>query len=559
MKWRDISPWWKLVSLCVSLNLLEAGLVMGFDHGARPDLAPQASAIAPFGVFGDLRWISVYQNSWAAFAAEIAAMLVVRGLLTSMSVALAWPGQLPRPSVGSLVSKGILSTALAAVLLAPSVALLFGLAAVPVSWLFLAAVPAALLVALIVHPVAVSGDWWRRSVSLRAVGWVAFTFVVLTASTAVMAASPLGLWPFISALTGLFNAWSWVGLVHGVVDRRPARHLVPVVPVALAALIGIVIGGTVLGFAHARPKTQATNVLAPAAKQTGPPVLVVSGYGSTWNGHDRHPIPGNFLEVAFSYRGLDPEGNPLPYRSIDTVKSLATLEKMFLAQVQALHKRTGQNVDVVAESEGSLVAKTALSADPGAPVSALVIASPLVAPGRVSYPTAASSGWGVATREAMQLLGGAFQSVSPVDLSPDSAFLTSVDRQAPMLEKAMTCPISGVKQFALLPLADATVTPEGDQLAFPSVVVPAFHGGLLTTVPDDKIVAQVLDRRPVGENQLLQLAEDVIRSAAGAWQVPSLPASDYPRPGLAQKSAASCKQVSRALRADLDASEATPA
>ncbi len=551
MRWRDLSAWWKLFALCVSLNLIEAGLVMGFDHGARPDLAPQASAIAPFGVFEDLRWISVYHNSWAAFVAEIVAMLAVRGLLTAVSVSLAWPGHLARPCGRSLVSKGILSTALATVLLAPSVALLFGIAAVPVSWLFLAAVPAALLVALLVHPVAVSGDWWRRSVSLRAIGWVAFTFVVLTVSTAVMTAAPEGLWPLIAALTGLFNAWSWVGLVHGVVDRRPARHLVPVVPVALAALVGIVIGGTVLGFVHARPRYQATSVLSPAARETGPPVLVVSGYGSTWSGKEIHPIPGNFLEEPFSYRGLDSAGDPLRYRSADTVKPLARLEKLLIAQVAVLHRRTGDRVAVVAESEGSLVAKTALLAEPSAPVSTLVMASPLVAPGRVSYPTATASGWGVATREAMQLLGGAFQSVSPVDLSPDSPFLTSVDREAPLLEKAMTCPIAGVRQFALLPLADATVTPEGGRLPFASVVVPAFHGGLLTTAPDDKIVAQVLDRRPVGENQFLQLAENVIRSAAGAWQVPALSASDYPGPAVAQRSDSTCGQVSRTLHSQV--------
>ena len=181
---------WKLTWLCVSLNLLETALVVAFDHGAHPDLAPQASAIAPFGVFGDLRWVSVYHDSWAAAAGELTAMLVVRGTLTALSIGLSWPAHLARPGAATLLRRAIFATALAAVLLMPSVTLLFGLAVVPVSWLFLAAVPTALLVAFMVHPAAVSADWWRRVVAPRAVGWVALAFVTLSLASAAMAALP---------------------------------------------------------------------------------------------------------------------------------------------------------------------------------------------------------------------------------------------------------------------------------------------------------------------------------------------------------------------------------
>jgi hypothetical protein len=549
---RRLSPWCKLIVLCVSANLVETGLVLGFDHGSRPELAPQASAIAPFGVFGDMRWISVYHDSWAGLAAEVMAMLLVRGALTAFSIALAWPAHLPGPSGRRLLWRGVFATALATVLLVPSVAVLFGLAAVPVSWLFLAAVPSALFVAFIAHPVGVTSDWWRRLIAPRALGWVLLAFLTLSLASATMAVAPVFLWPVISALTGLFNAWSWVGLVHVVVDRRPARFVVPAVPLAVLALVGVVIGGTLLGFAHVRAvRADASPLLAEEAGG-GQPLLVVSGYGSSWDGRDKHPVPGNFMEEPFSYRGLSSDGAPLPYDEMDTVRAVPQLDRMFLAQVWSLYQRTGELVDVVAESEGALVAKTALLAEPFSPVGMLVMASPLEDPGRVSYPTRGDKGWGVASDEAMRLLSEAFQAISPVDLSPDSPFLASIEAEAPDLEKAVTCPISGIRQFALLPLADATVVPTAEKLSFPSVVLPAFHGGLIDSTSGEKVLSQVLSNRPVSEDQLLRLADEAISYAASAWQVPSLARSDYPGAEGPDRSQ-SCPQVASKLRLALTA------
>ncbi len=45
--WRALPNWWRLVGLCVAANVAEAGLVLGFDHGARPSLAPQAEPPSP--------------------------------------------------------------------------------------------------------------------------------------------------------------------------------------------------------------------------------------------------------------------------------------------------------------------------------------------------------------------------------------------------------------------------------------------------------------------------------------------------------------------------------
>jgi hypothetical protein len=228
------------------------------------------------------------------------------------------------------------------------------------------------------------------------------------------------------------------------------------------------------------------------------------------------------------------------------------LDRLLLAQVASLQARTGQTVDVVAESEGALVAKTALLADPGAAVATLVLASPLEGLGRVSYPTSGDRGWGVASNEAMALIGVAFQGVAPIDLSPDNALFASIDRQAPLLQVAMSCPLAETRQFALLPLADATVAPTAEKVPFPSVVLPAFHGGLIETASGQRIVSRVLEDRPVNGDQLLAMADKVISYAASAWQVPSLAPSDYPaRAHETGGGESSCTQVAANLRAAL--------
>lgn len=532
--------WWPLAPVCASVDVLEFLLVRVVDPGARAGLAPQASAVFPFGVFHDLRWISVSHDSWPTFLAEVVGMLVVRGALSAASVRLAWPPGVPLPSGRRLFTRGVISTALSGALLVPSVSLVFGIAVVPVSWLFLAAVPAALLVALIVHPIGVARGWWKRSVPLRALGWVGLSFLVLSAAGAAMSVGPVWDGLAVAVLAGIFNAWAWTGLVHAVVDRRPGL-VVPVVPVALATLVAVVVGGTVFGFTHVHPHPPARERASAPPTAGGQPVLVVSGYGSTFDGRDVPVVPGPFLVREFSYRGLGADGEPLPYSSHDTVRSLADLDRMLDAQIAALARATGRPVDVVAESEGALVAKTTLLARPGEPVDALVMASPLLQPGRTSYPRPGAGGWGVAAGEFMTLLGRAFQSVAPIDLSPDSAFLRSVDEHASVLQTTMSCPLPGIRQLALLPLADATVTPVHLPPALPTVVVSAFHGGLLGDAGYERLVARFLEHRRVPTDSLLQAAHYAIRLAAAAWQIPASPTLPTP---------ASCSAAGTRLAAD---------
>ena len=148
----------------------------------------------------------------------------------------------------------------------------------------------------------------------------------------------------------------------------------------------------------------------------------------------------------------------------------------------------------------------------------------------------------------MRLLSDAFQGIAPVDLSPDSPFLASLDGEAPMLEKAMSCPITGTRQFALLPLADATVIPVAEKLAFPSVVLPAFHGGLIESSSGEKVLARVLLNRPITDDRLLQLADRAISYASAAWLAPSLAQSEIPPSARRAGSSPSCPQVASELQ-----------
>ncbi|HWE71480.1 MAG TPA: hypothetical protein VG205_14035 [Acidimicrobiales bacterium] len=552
-RWGLTPTRWALVLVCVALPVLEAALVLVLIPGSSPALAPQVTAVAPFGLFHDLRWLSVYGGSWPTFGALGAGILIVRGALTGVSVRLAWPPTATPPSLVKLMIRGAGATTLAAVFLAPSVALLFALAVVPVSWLFLAAVPLALGVALVVHPVAVNGGWWKRAIPLRAVGWVALSFLAMTVAAAVIAAAPRwGAIP-VAGVAGIFNARAWVGMVGAVVQpRHPHHHAIPAVPVALAAMAVIVAVGSVNGFTHVSPQStgsgERTAFSPPVAGEQA--VLVVSGYGSHWDGSPDHPVPGQFFEERFSYRGLRPSGQPIPYASTDTVQPLKALDAQMAVQVAYLHRATGRPVDIVAESEGALVAKSYLISVPRPPVGNLVMASPLLAPGRVSYPVGdASESLGLPARDALQLLGNAYRSVAPINLSPDSPFLQSVDQLAPLLQQLLSCPSPGVRQVALLPLADATAAPPHLALPFPSVVVPAFHGGLIGNSSTDGLIADALRGQVPAGNVGLRDLDNLIAASASAWQTPSLALSSYARTIPAHPSSeSSCQALATALR-----------
>src|SRR6185312_16309245 len=135
---------WRLVAVCAVVNSLAAGLIVLFGPADNAAIAPQAAAPPPLGLFFDLRWLLVDARSWLTFAVGAAVLLLLRSLLSAWQANLAWPGR--PPPFGQLALRAAIFNVLTGVLLFPFALLLFALGAFSLSWLYLAAVPAALVV-----------------------------------------------------------------------------------------------------------------------------------------------------------------------------------------------------------------------------------------------------------------------------------------------------------------------------------------------------------------------------------------------------------------------------
>jgi len=70
--------------------------VVGFTSAFG--LVAQFTGPSPFGMFHDLRWVLVYHDFWWSFVGESVAAIVVRGLLATGLMVLAWPEEITRPS-----------------------------------------------------------------------------------------------------------------------------------------------------------------------------------------------------------------------------------------------------------------------------------------------------------------------------------------------------------------------------------------------------------------------------------------------------------------------------
>ncbi|HEX4865094.1 MAG TPA: hypothetical protein VFV02_13575, partial [Acidimicrobiales bacterium] len=182
---------------------------------------------------------------------------------------------------------------------------------------------------------------------------------------------------------------------------------------------------------------------------------------------------------------------------------------------------------VVAESEGALVTEAYLHSTPDPPVSNAILLSPLLTSATVSYPAGGSSGWGQAGEWGMSVLGDAFQSSAPIDLSPQNHFLRSIVADGPLMRRLDSCPVQGVRQVGLLSLADAVGVPPHLRPAFPTVVLPVFHGGMLQRRSVELMVGTLLADKAVHRDHVLSALASAVSWAASSWQVPTLPDSYF--------------------------------
>jgi predicted component of type VI protein secretion system len=174
--------------------------------------------------------------------------------------------------------------------------------------------------------------------------------------------------------------------------------------------------------------------------------------------------------------------------------------------------------------------------------------SPLVSPGRVYYPPGGHEGWGVAAGVELKGITAVVKEISPIDLTPDTPLLRSIADNAPAVRELLTCPLPGVDQLALFPLADAVASPHPTAVGVPASVVPAFHGGLLSSGAVHKTIALRLDGGKLPRYDIWSPVQRVVQVASSAWQVPPLPLSINPAWGHPSGRAPSCAAMASALQ-----------
>jgi len=533
---------WGLIVVSCGVAMAEAGLLVAVAPAARA-LAPQATALPPLAIFHDLRWLYSTQRSWLWFTLMLAGLLLARSTLNTVMVRLAWPAGLVPPRPLAALRSALAVTLLACLLISPLVSLTFGVAILPFSWPFLALLPAMLMIALPLSHAGVADTWWRTLPTPAAAGWLMTEFAVLTAAAAATAALPVACAVPIAGLAGLVNARAWYGLTGtaaycldgfvpaGPLPDPPARRPptiwpIPAAPLALALVIAVVIALTRLVFVlGGHGIGQATG--HPVALLVGPAgdtdagrhaVLEIAGFGSWCCGQDRALVRAMRGAVVqqFSYRGLNGEGQPLPYGAAAADLPLSILGDRIAAQVWRLHAETGEPIDLVAESEGTLGVYAMLARHPDVPVSSVVLLSPIVAPGQVGFRGA--SGTSLVTGDELHALIWFVGGLSPFGTTGAETLINSVNSDGARFAAA-AARSERVRLLEIIPLADAVTLP-ACQLPPNVVVIPAFHGELLGDPAALRTLRDFLAHRPVKTMPVLRTTAEIMAAAASAWRMP---------------------------------------
>jgi hypothetical protein len=557
--------------------MTEAMLLTVIAPSARP-LAPQVTALPPLAAYHDLRWLFAFNQPWLGFTGVLLLLVVVRSAVDAVLVMLAWPkggaaGEhgLPRPRfMVSLVSCAVL-TVLVGLVMSPVVTLMFGVALLPFSWPFLAAVPILLGTAVALSLGGVGQAWWRRLPPARTAAWVVASFGVLSLSSALMARLDTPGVVAVAGLAGVVDARAWYGLtaaaVRAAAERPPhpwqwrawlwrmrlalrqRTTWVPMAPLAAVMVLVLVVGmarlaftgtvrfdpgsggtgaGALTGADLSGPGSRASTASAKAV--SGPTrvsgaVLVVEGFGSTCchSANSLRAAEPHMLVRQFSYQGLNAAGQPIPYDLAGNMP-LQVLGDRMATQVEKLYRLAGAPVDIVAESEGTLGLYAMLARHPHLPVRSVVLLSPIVQPGQLSQ--AGGTVPGAALTTLNNLVGG----MSPYGSSGAQELIDSVGEVGASYF-AQVSRDRGLSWLAVVPLADAVTLP-ACPMPQNVVFVDAFHGGLLGDPSVRRIVAaflagdtpsdQDLDAMAGGSQRDLRSAASLIAAAAAAWRMPDL-------------------------------------
>ncbi|MFR0357314.1 hypothetical protein [Streptomyces sediminimaris] len=516
--------------LAAGLPVAEAGLLTWAGVPSIAGIAPQVTAPPPFGVYHDLRWVFVFHDSWAAFGGELVALVVFRTLLNTVLVTLAWPPDTARPPLRRLLTSNALCVLLLVVLLSPWVTIAAMGAATSLSWLVFSSMLPLVLLALVVNRGGIVPGWWRYPPSPITVGIALLTFLSLTAGSTAVSAAPGGWRVPAAGVSGLVNAGLWAWLVRTVAQRR--RPVVPafVTPLAIALIPALILGAgsQIIGLQQGPPQPGIDKIRADRLSPLhGRQVIYLQGYDSAYTGTRMPDYPPSLTFTYYSYRGQYHDGAPLPYRPKATHQSLKVLADRLARQIDTIHRRTGREVAILAQSEGTFIARTYLREHPHPHVDTVVLLSPLVRPARIHYPPrAADSGWGIALGWEMRMLTALSRLRTGSTVSADEPFVRSVMREGPFFRDRMLCPVPHTRMLALLSTADAAAVPPGHLTDVKAIEVQALHGSLNAKRDDRHKIADALLGRPVDSARLTTYR--IVQWAAAGWQVPPLPLSFVP-------------------------------
>jgi hypothetical protein len=543
---------------------------------ARP-LAPQVTALPPLAVYHDLRWLFAFNQSWLGFTGVLVLLVLARSAIDAILIQLAWPRgpadgvlAVPKPRFLTSVLSCAVLTVLVGLVMSPVVTLMFGVALLPFSWPYLAAVPIMLGTAVALSQ-GVGQAWWRRLPPLGTAVWVIATFFILSLASVLMVHLDTAGMAAVAGLAGVVNARAWYGLTAAAVTRSVERPphpwywraalqrirwalrnrtgWVPLAPLAAVMVLALAVGLTRLAFtgtvrfAGGAGDSAAASLITgtesgglPALSSDGHgsgggaagtrphgALLVVGGFGSSCC-HDADALraaePG-LLVRQFSYLGLDAAGQPVPYGPDAGDLPIQVIGDRMAIQLEQLYQQARTPVHVVAESEGTLGLYAMLARHPYLPVGSLVLLSPIVEPGQVGQ---ASSGDDTVPGDLLNTLNNLVGGMTKYGSSGAEELIDSVSEVGASYF-AMVSHDKGLPWLAVVPLADAVTLPT---CPWPQnmIFVDAFHGGLLGDASVRQMIVAFLAggsvRADDASQRQLRTAAQLIAAAATAWRMPEL-------------------------------------
>ena len=463
-----------LFALCAVPVMAEAYAVQAAGIAGAASVSPQASAFWPYGTLHDLRWVLVYHRSWAGFLVESLAAITARGLLCTALTAIAWPKEKPRPTLRRLAARNLLFTALLGVFLSPWAAMGVVASDVSVSWYVFGELVPVLVMAPVLQRGGIVAGWWRGLPPPGTVGLALLNFTTLTVGGVLVWVVPDGLREPTAGLVGGVNGLLWAWAVRIAVLHRNVRWArAPVFPIVVAIVIGFMFTiGNIVESGTRKPEVSEPPALAQLeAKATNGPVIFLAGYNSRYSGEPSGRTPPI---LRFSYQGIGSDGTPKPYASNDTHQSMVATAQLLARQVDDVHRRTGHQVSLLAESEGALIAHYYLVTMPHPNVKMLVLLSPPIRAGRVYYPPRqAHTGWGIATGWELRAIFATLGVAGGLPNSADEPFIRSLMDNAPLFRgNRMLCPVDGIQSIAFLPTLDAAAVPPACAPESPSSTCP---------------------------------------------------------------------------------------